>query len=83
MDRTEEILREELKVDKAVGLGKLMWEVHKNTLKKCLQIYADEQLRLHSLVLQSEQLNDNKPCAKQEAGLGRCKEHCGKCEYIV
>ena len=50
MDRTEEILREQLKVDKAVGFGKLMYGIHKNTLKKCMQIYADEQLSLGGVV---------------------------------
>lgn len=56
MDRTEEILREQLKVDKAAGFGKLMWQIHKNTLKKCMQIYADEQLRIGGVVWRSEQL---------------------------
>lgn len=57
MDRTEEILREQLKVDKAVGFGKLMWNIHKNTLKKCMEIYVEEQLLLHNVVEQSGQFS--------------------------
>lgn len=46
--------------------------------------YHAEQLAINGVVLHNEQLNDvNKPCAKEECGLGRCKEHCGKCKYIV
>jgi len=51
MDRAEEILKEQLKIDKAVGFGKLMWELHKNTIKKCMQIYVEEQLLLHNVVV--------------------------------
>lgn len=51
MDRKEEILREQLKVDKANGLGLLMWQKHKSTLKKCMQIYTEEQLLLHNVIM--------------------------------
>jgi hypothetical protein len=56
MDRAEEILKEQLKIDKAVGFGKLMWELHKNTIKKCMQIYVEEQLLLHNVSQQRELL---------------------------
>jgi hypothetical protein len=58
MDRAEEILKEQLKIDKAVGFGKLMWELHKNTIKKCMQIYVEEQLLLHNVSQQRELLFD-------------------------
>ena len=58
MDRAEEILKEQLKIDKAVGFGKLMWELHKNTIKKCMQIYVEEQLLLHIVSQQRELLFD-------------------------
>ena len=77
MDRAEEILREQLKIDKSVGFGKLMWELHKNTLKKCMQIYAEEQLLLHNVVGQSEQFYcfDDIPNEQE-----RCKEQCDMCK---
>jgi len=56
MDRAEEILKEQLKIDKAVGFGKLMWELHKSTIKKCMQIYVKEQLLLHNVVHRRELL---------------------------
>ena len=56
MDRAEKILREQLKIDKSFGFGKLMWELHKNTLKKCMQIYVEEQLLLHNVSQQRELL---------------------------
>ena len=56
MDRAEEILKEQLKIDKAVGFGKLMWDLHKSTIKKCMQIYVEEQLLLHNVGWRSELL---------------------------
>lgn len=44
VDRKEQILIEKLKVDKANGFSKLMWVLYKDTIKECMQIYADEML---------------------------------------
>lgn len=58
-------------------------DLTKTDLAECAEQIV-KKLIIGGVVLQSEQLNDvNKPCAKEECGLGRCKEHCGKCEYIV
>ena len=50
VDRKEQILIEKLKVDKANGFSKLMWELHKETLKECMQMYADEMLQSEQLI---------------------------------
>ena len=45
VDKKEQILIEKLKVDKANGFSKLMWVLYKDTIKECMQLYADEMLQ--------------------------------------
>ncbi|PHR23596.1 MAG: hypothetical protein COA36_16830 [Desulfotalea sp.] len=42
MKTAEEILRNELKIDKAIGPNRLIWELHKRTLIKCMDIYKNQ-----------------------------------------
>jgi len=42
MNRQEQILRESLKVDNAVGFGKFFWNKYKKLLIECMDKYAKE-----------------------------------------
>ena len=46
MNRKIQILEENLKVSKASVFGKMMFDVHKNTLAACMEQYNQEQSEL-------------------------------------